>query len=181
VQPDDALLRRRLCELAFTRLAYGSRWLHVLRCGGLRMNYKKVHRLYVDEALRLQPQRHRRAATQRMHRTPVTAANQRWVMDIVHDVLATSVNVHVFTLVDVGTRDSLALRVAPRFSGGDLAALAEVGAGRHALPAVIQFSNVTEFTSTALDHWAYWNQVQLDFSGKLPCEADSLRLRKLPI
>ena len=42
--------------------------------------------------------------------------------------------------------------------------LSEVGEARAALPDVIQVDNWTEFTSTALDHWAYWNRVQLDFS-----------------
>ena len=32
------------------------------------------------------------------------------------------------------------------------------------VPAVIQCDNGTEFTSVALDHWCYWNQVRLDFS-----------------
>ena len=32
------------------------------------------------------------------------------------------------------------------------------------LPAVISVDNGTEFTSKALDHWTYWNRVQLDFS-----------------
>ena len=46
VRPDDASLRRRLHELATARIAYGSRRLHVLlRRDGLRINYKKVHRL----------------------------------------------------------------------------------------------------------------------------------------
>ena len=31
-------------------------------------------------------------------------------------------------------------------------------------PQGIRVDNGTEFTSRALDHWAYWNQVALDFS-----------------
>ena len=44
--------------------------------------------------------------------------------------------------------------------------------------------NGTEFTSTALDHWAYWNKVQLDYSrpGKpvdnCVCEAFNGSLRR---
>ena len=46
VRPDDAPRRRRLHELAAARVAYGSRRLHVLlRRDGLRIKYKKVHRL----------------------------------------------------------------------------------------------------------------------------------------
>ena len=32
------------------------------------------------------------------------------------------------------------------------------------MPKRIRVDNGTEFTSKALDHWAYWNHVELDFS-----------------
>ena len=34
----------------------------------------------------------------------------------------------------------------------------------HSLPTRINVDNGTEFTSKALDHWAYWHRLQLDFS-----------------
>ena len=59
----------------------------------------------------------------------------------------------------------MALRVAPKFTGEDVAGiLIEVGAERSALPGVISVDQGTEFTSKSLDPWAYWNQVRLDFS-----------------
>lgn len=185
-RPDDAPVRRRLHELAAARIAYGSRRLHILlRREGLRINYKKVHRLYVEEGLQLKARRRRRAVVARLHRPPVVDANQRWAMDFMHDVLATGAKVRVFTLVDAWRRECLALRVAPRFTGSDVAAiLADVGAARGALPAVVQCDNGTEFTSRALDQWAYWNTVELDFSrpGKPVdnsiCEAFNGTLRR---
>jgi putative transposase len=106
-RPDDAVLRRRLHELAGVRVAFGSRRLHILlRREGLRVNYKKVHRLYVEEALQLTPRRRRRrrAAVIRLHRPPIVAANQRWAMDFMHDTLVTGAKVRVFTLIDVWRR-----------------------------------------------------------------------------
>jgi putative transposase len=186
-RPDDAHLRRRLHELAAVRVAFGSRRLHILlRRDGLRVNYKKVHRIYVEEGLQLKPRRRRRrrSATLRMQRPAVLAANQRWAMDFMHDTLVTGAKVRVFTLIDLWRRECLALRIAPRFSGNDVGAiLAEVG-DRRPLAPVIQCDNGTEFTSTALDHWAYWNKVQLDFSrpGKPVdnslCEAFNGTLRR---
>ena len=188
VRPDDAPLRRRLHELAATRIAFGSRRLHILlRRDGLRVNYKKVHRVYVEEGLQLKPRRRRRrrAVTVRLHRPPVTAPNQRWAMDFMHDVLTTGARVRVFTLIDLWRRECVALRIALRFTGADVAAmLAEAGVEREGLPAVIQCDNGTEFTSVALDHWAYWNKVRLDFSrpGKPVdnslCEAFNGTLRR---
>ena len=168
IKPADAPVRQRLRELAATRLTYGARRLHILlRRDGLVINLKKVHRLYVEEGLQLKPRRRRRrrAATVRTPRAIVSAANERWAMDFMHDTLAGGASVRVFTLIDLFTRECLALEVAPRFTGTDVArVLSAVGDSRGQLPAVIQCDNGTEFTSTALDHWAYWNQVQLDFS-----------------
>lgn len=71
----------------------------------------------------------------------------------------------MFTLIDVFRRECLALRVARRFTGSDVAALlAEVGTARGGHASAVQCDNGTEFMATALDHWAYWSKVQLDFS-----------------
>ncbi len=86
-------------------------------------------------------------------------------MDFMHDVLATGQTVRVFTLVDVYTRECVSLKVARSFRGIDVARLlSDAGERRGGLLAIIQCDNGTEFTSTALDHWAYWNRVKLDFS-----------------
>src|SRR5262245_25892678 len=70
----------------------------------------------------------------------------------------------VLTVVDAYTRECVALEAATHFCGQDVAAiLSRVGVTR-GLPQTIAVDNGTEFTSRALDHWAYTNQVQLDFS-----------------
>jgi putative transposase len=187
VKPDDAPVRRRLHELAKDRPSFGAKRLHVmLRRDGLRINHKKTHRLYVEEALQLKPRRRRRrSATVRELRAVVTRPHERWAMDFMHDVLSTGRPVRVFTLVDVYTRECVALEVARSFSGSDVARiLAEAGERCGRLPPIVQCDNGTEFTSTALDHWAYWNHVKLDFSrpGKpvdnSVCEAFNGSLRR---
>lgn len=167
-KPDDAPLRLRLHELARARPSYGVKRLHVLlRRDGLGLNLKKTRRLYREEGLQLKPRRprRRRAATVRVTRPAITGPNERWAMDFMHDTLAGGLTVRVFTLVDVFSRECIALEVARQFKGTDVARiLSDAGTARGALPAVIQCDNGTEFTSVALDHWAYWNAVQLDFS-----------------
>ena len=187
VKPDDAPVRRRLHELAKDRPAFGVKRLHVLlRRDGLLINFKKVRRLYQEEGLQLKPRkRRRRAATLRQPRAVVGAPNERWAMDFMHDVLATGQRVRVFTLVDVYSRECVALEVARSFSGTDVARLlSDAGDRAGTLPPIIQCDNGTAFTSTALDHWAYWNRVQLDCSrpGKpvdnSVCEAFNGSLRR---
>lgn len=70
----------------------------------------------------------------------------------------------VLTLIDSYTRECVALVAGARFRGEDVArVLGDLGK-RRPLPQRITVDNATEFTSRALDAWAYWNQVQLDFS-----------------
>jgi putative transposase len=74
--------------------------------------------------------------------------------------------VRVFTLIDLYTRECLALDARPWFTGAAVAAaLAGVGATR-GLPPVVQCDRGTEFTSLALDHWAHERKVTLDFSRR---------------
>lgn len=166
-RPPQQPLRRRLRELAGVRVRAGYKHLYVLlRREGWPINHKRVYRLYTEEGLTLRrrrPKRHRSAAARG---TPpaVTRPNERWAMDFLHDALAGGQRVRILTVLDVYTRECVALRAAPRFRGEDVAGiLSDAGAAR-GLPARLSVDNGTEFTSKALDRWAYWNRVELDFS-----------------
>ena len=68
-------------------------------------------------------------------------------------------------MIDPYTRECLAAVACRSFSGADAASvLAVVGIDRGALLKKIRVDNGTEFTSKALDHWAYRNHVELDVS-----------------
>ncbi len=168
-RPSQEPLRRRLRELAASRVSYGYLRLHVLlRREGWTLNHKRVYRLYREEGLGLQRKRprRRRSAVARGSQATASQPNERWAMDFMQDVLADGRTFRVFTLVDTYTRECLALEARPRFRGGEVAAiLSEVIAERGA-PAVIQCDQGTEFTSITMDRWAYWNRVQLDFSRR---------------
>lgn len=166
-RPPQAPLRIRLRELAAVRVRYGYRRLHVLlHREGWRVNHKRIYRLYTDEGLTLKrrrPKRHR-SASPRQSRHPATRPDERWTMDFMHDTLATGQSIRVLTILDAYTRECLGLVAQARFTGGEVAAhLGRIATERQA-PPTIAVDNGTEFTSRALDHWAYWNRVQLDFS-----------------
>ena len=161
-------LRSRIREIAEARVSWGYRPIHtLLRREGWEVNHKLVQRLYREEGLSLRRKRpkRRRMAIQREETPKTTRPNERWAMDFMHDSLANGGTVRVFAAVDVHTRECVALRAGKGFKGEDVAAiLAEAAAERGALPDVISVDQGTEFTSKSLDHWAYWNQVRLDFS-----------------
>jgi putative transposase len=161
-------LRRRLRELAGTRTRVGYRQLHVyLRREGWKINHKRTYRLYIEEGLGLRRKRprRRRSTARRVQQPKATAPNQTWAMDFMHDTLADGGRLRVLTVVDTYTRECVALEAGSSFRGGDVARiLGNAGRTRGALPRRIQVDNGTEFTSKALDAWAYWNQVELVFS-----------------
>ena len=164
--PQDAL-RRRLRELAAVRISYGYRRLHVLlRREGWPINAKRVYRLYVEEGLglrRKKPKR-RRAAVARVVRKKASRPNQRWAMDFMHDEFMDGRRMRVLTVIDVFTRECLVLEARRRFRGTDVAMILGELVERYGKPGTIQCDQGTEFTSMAMDLWAYWNQVGLDFS-----------------
>jgi putative transposase len=83
--------------------------------------------------------------------------------DFMHDTLGTGQPVRVLTILDAYTRECLGLVVRLRFTGADVATTLDGIALERAVPGTIALDNGTEFTSRALDHWAYWHRVQLDF------------------
>lgn len=187
-RPAQAPLRSRLRELATTRVSYGYRRLHVLlRREGWAVNAKRVHRLYKEERLQLARKRPRRrkSVVARPASAVTTAANQRWAMDFVHDVLATGEKLRVLTVIDLHTRECVALAPQPRFSGEDVGRVLDLAAEeRGARAPIIQADQGTEFTSIALDRWAYFRGVELAFSrpgtpgDNAHCEAFNGTLRR---
>lgn len=166
-RPTREPLRQRLRELAHARVSYGYKRLHVmLRREGWMVNHKLVRRLYREEGLTQKRvgSRRRKSATVRVLRPQARAANERWAMDFIHDRLASGHAIRILSVVDVFTRECVALVPQMRFRGDDVARCLSIAGATRGLPAVIQADNGSEFTSRAVDHWAYWNDVRLDFS-----------------
>ncbi len=187
VRPDQAALRARIHSIASVRVRYGYRRLHVLlRREGWQVNHKRVYRLYLEEGLALKrkvPRRHR-SGTSRVARPSATAPDERWCMDFMSDTLANGFRLRVLTILDTCTRECVSIEIGRSFRGQDVAAvLTRLGMER-GLPSVITCDHGSEFTSRALDHWAYQNRVKIDFTrpGKptdnAHIEAFNARLRQ---
>ena len=67
-------------------------------------------------------------------------------------------------MINVFTREYLTLEVRRSFRGEHVAQVLSDLVVRHGRPRTIQCDRGTEFTSMALDQWAYWNKVGLSFS-----------------
>lgn len=160
-------LRQRMTELARTRIRYGYRKIRVLlNREGWAVGKHLVYRLYREEGLTLRhrPPRRRKAAVARAHRPLVTKPNDAWTLDFVADQLANGHRFRALTVVDVCTRESLAIEVGQRLRSEHVVqVLMRLTAQRRA-PRRLFCDNGSEFCSQLVDLWAYQHQVQIDFS-----------------
>jgi len=163
----QAPLRRRIKEIAETRVRYGYRRIHVLlRREGWPVNVKRVCRLYREQGLQLRNKSPKRRVKAKLRdgRSPATEPNQVWAMDFVHDQLFDGRKIRVLTIVDAFTRFSPAIDVRQSYRGANVVETLERAAGEIGYPKTIRLDNGPEFISRELDLWAFMHDVTLDFS-----------------
>lgn len=164
---DQSPLRARIREIAYSRIRYGFHRIHVLlRREGWKVNHKRTYRLYCLEGLNLRykkPRRHK-SSSYRITRLPATQINQCWSMDFVCDQLFTGTRFRFLTVIDVFSRECLAIEVGQRLTGEAVVAVMHLLLNGRGKPKQIFVDNGSEFISKALDQWAYEHQVALAFS-----------------
>jgi putative transposase len=89
--------------------------------------------------------------------------NEVWAMDFVHDQLANGKKIRMLTLVDKLSRECLKIEVDNRMTAPQVVDALEQVRYERGVPAVISVDNGSEFTSKALDEWAYVRGVKLHF------------------
>lgn len=162
------VLRKRIKEIASTRVRYGYQRIYVLlRREGWQINHKRVHRLYKEEGLSLRFKRPKRrvAAAHRKDEAPLTDIDQCWSMDFVADQLFTGKRLRSLTVVDNFSRECMEITVDHSLKGEDVVrSMNKIYDRCGRKPLRIKVDNGSEFISKALDKWAYENGVTLVFS-----------------
>jgi putative transposase len=164
-RPDDTPLRTELVALAAQRRRFGYRRLTVLlRRSGIRVNHKKVYRLYRAEGLAVRRRKRRKiAAGARILLAPPTQPNQRWSMDFMGDSLASGRTFRILNIVDDYSREAVATEIDTSLPGLRVVRVLDAVAQTRSLPAMLVCDNGPEFTGLALDAWAYSRGVQIHF------------------
>jgi putative transposase len=155
-RPDDGAVRVRLCALAGERRRFGYRRLHILLArDGLRLNHKRLFRIYREERLGVRKRGGRKRALGT--RSPMAlpdGANQRWSLDFVSDALSSGRRFRVLAVVDDFTRECLGLVADTSLSGLRVGReLDRIAERRGYRPAMIVSDNGTELTSHAILRW----------------------------
>ena len=157
----------RIKEIAGARMRYGYRRIHILlKREGWKVNHKLVYRLYREEGLMLRCKRKQRKVS--ASRVPLTTEikrlNECWAMDFVSDQLYNGKRLRALTLIDLCSRECLAIHPDASITGSDVVDVLDKLRVTRGLPERIKVDNGPEFISKALDAWAYLNKVQLDYS-----------------
>ena len=164
-RPDRSALTQRLRELGAERPRFGYRRLHaLLGREGTRVNRKLVYRLYREAGMSLRRRRKKKLRTSRaLPPVAPTRINERWAMDFVHDRLTDGRAIRAFNVVDVFTRECLAIEVDLSLPAARVVRVLEVLRLLHGSPTSLRVDNGPEFISTTLDKWAFVHGVEIQF------------------
>lgn len=160
---DNEALRARLVELAHERRRFGYRRLHALVAReGIHANHKRVHRLYRETGLAVRRRRRRHGVmVEREQLALPSAPYEVWSMDFVMDALSNGRRLKCLTIVDDFTKESIDIVVDHGISGLYVARMLDQAAHFRGYPKAVRTDQGPEFTSWALDQWAYGHGVTL--------------------
>jgi putative transposase len=159
----DDELRQSLVRLGQEQPRYGYRRLAVLlEREGQKVNHKRVWRLY--RAAGLSVKRKRRKRLTRLGAPvsePLTAVNQQWAIDFVHDVTATGRKFRIFSVVDAYSRECLALEVDTSFPSGRVTRVLDQVIAVRGKAQSIRLDNGPELTSRHFLAWGIAQRIEL--------------------
>ena len=162
---EDSVVRRRLRELAAARPRFGYRRLHILlRRDGITVNHKRIERLYREEGLAVRRQV-RKSPARILRGRPLAPerANQQWALDFLEDALAAGRTIRLLSVIDIFTREALALEVDTSLPGRRVVHVLDRLASERPLPAQLVLDNGPELISRVVADWALQHAVDLHF------------------
>ena len=148
VKDPKQALRGRMREIAQTRVRYGYRRIHVLlKREGWQLGKNQAYRLYSEEQLQLRsklPKRRKMVVTRQAKIKPAKT-NEAWSMDFVADQLANGMKFRTLTIVDVFSKEALAIEVGQRLRSEHVVAVLNRLAARRSPPNI--FLSITAANS----------------------------------
>jgi putative transposase len=159
---NDDLLRTRLVEAARQKPRWGYWRLQLkLREGGLAVNHKRVYRVYREAGLTMRRKRRKHLLRAGFVRPAVSEANQEWALDFVHDVAESGRKFRVLSVLDVYTRECLALEVDTGFAGRRVTRVLDHLVEERGRPLALRCDNGPEFTSRHFLAWCLERQIEV--------------------
>jgi putative transposase len=159
---NDEPLRQRLKEAAREKPRWGYRRLQiVLEQSGEHVNHKRIYRVYREAGLMIRRRTRRRLLRTGSARPALTAANQEWALDFVHDAAESGRKFRALSVVDPYTRECLALEVATSMGSRQVTRVLERIIAERGAPLAIRCDNGPEFTSRHFVAWCLERKIEL--------------------
>lgn len=148
--------REQIKKVALERPRFGYRRLQIiLRKKGLKMNHKKIYRLYKEMDLKVRKRGSRkRAVGLRVIKIAANEINHVWSLDFMSDRLADGRRIRLLNIIDTFTRESLKIVVDTSISGLRVVRELDDLIQKRGKPKQIVSDNGTEFTSAAILRWS---------------------------
>jgi len=132
-----------------------------LQAKGMQVNHKKVYRVYREAGLLIRRKRRKRLVRAGVVRSAVTGANQEWALDFVHDAAESGRKFRVLSVIDVYTRECLALEVDTSFASRRVTRELDRIVAERGVPEAIRCDNGPEFTSRHFLAWGMERKIEL--------------------
>lgn len=158
-------LTNKIKEIAYEKKRFGYRRIHViLKRLGMKINHKKVYRIYKACGLKVLKRGGRKKALgTRKIEIIVTKPNEKWALDFMSDALADGRRIRILTIMDIFTRESLGTIVDSSLSGHRVIKALDELIKKRGKPGGIISDNGTEFTSNAVLSWCNENQIDWNY------------------
>lgn len=147
---------KEIKSIALERPRFGYRRIHLmLRKKGIKINHKKVFRIYTEMGLKVKRRGSRkRAVGLRITKIKATKINQVWGLDFMSDRLADGRKIRFLNIIDTFSRESLKMVVDTSLSGIRVTRELNDLVKSRGKPELIISDNGTEFTSVAVLKWS---------------------------
>ena len=150
---DEAALVERLQAFAKRRRRRGYRLAHQeLQRGGMKVNHKRVHRLWRREGLSVPPRRRRKRirGTIKPRLVEAQRPHQVWCLDFLEESTLSGNKLRLLCVSDEYTRQSLAIEVGRSFRSERVCQVLEGLIQEHGVPQALRMDNGPEFVALAL-------------------------------
>lgn len=155
---EDEQIKERMQAIAGRWKRFGYRRINLMLAReGIHLNHKKAYRLYKEAGLSLKRKQKRKTYEKRgmPDRSNVLKPNDRWSMDFVSDTTRSGNKIRIFALLDEVTRECLDIEVETSIGGQQVARYLNKTILFYGKPKEILTDNGPEFTSNAMNAWAY--------------------------
>lgn len=163
VPDSNQALREQILALAHRHRRYGAGMIYLkLRQAGLKVNHKRVDRLYAEAGLQVKRRKCKKVPVSDRH--PLARpqrANQVWSMDFVFDRTADGRVIKCLTIIDDATHEAVAIVPERAIGGYVLTRIVDRLAVTRGLPQAIRTDNGKEFCGRIMLNWAHARGVKL--------------------